>query len=89
MVSTTSVRKRFDLIVFEFGPKADPIRHYPHPHIRPEPCDPSVVHARNRHSHRPMEHTGQWKIVPIVRAGARDVFETVVRELPWLLVPIP
>ncbi|MES1178719.1 MAG: hypothetical protein ABUL62_30635 [Myxococcales bacterium] len=71
------VRKHGDLIVFESGPKADPVRH-----IRLRRA------TRQWYTLEIHTHTGQWQIVPSIRAGARDVFETVVRELPWVLVPI-
>ena len=71
------VRKHGDLIVFESGPKADPVRH-----IRLRRA------TRQWYTLEIASHTGQWQIVPIFRAGARDAFETVVREFPWVLLPI-
>ena len=71
------LRKHGDLIVFESGPKADPARHI---RLRRATSQWYTLEIAT--------HTGRWQTVPIIRAGARDVFETVVRELPWVLMPI-
>ena len=71
------VRKHGDLIVFESGPKADPVRH-----IRLRRA------TRQWYTLEIAARTGQWQIVPIIRAGAREVFETVLRKFPWVLMPI-
>lgn len=71
------VRKRGDLLTFESGPKEDPVRH-----IRLRRA------TQQWYTLEIATHTGRWQFVPTIRAGARDVFETVIRQFPWVLMPI-
>jgi len=71
------VRKRGDLLTFESGPKQDPVRH-----IRLRRATQQWYFLEIA------THDGQWQRVPTIRARASHVFETVIREFPWVLMPI-
>lgn len=70
------VRKRGDLLVVESGSKRDPVHH-----IRLRRA------TRQWYTLEIPTNTGQWQPVPI-RARSEQIFETVLREFPWVLVPV-
>lgn len=71
------VRKHGDLLILESGPKKDPVRHV---RLRRD--------TRQWYALEIATHTGRWEHVPMVRARAREVLETVIRQFPWVLTPI-
>jgi hypothetical protein len=70
------VRKHGDLLVIESGPKRDPI-----PHLRLRRV------SRQWYSPEVPDHRGHWQRLDM-RARAHVVFETVIHEFPWLLIPL-
>lgn len=71
------VRKHGDLLVIESGPKNDPVRHL---RLRRD--------TRQWYTLDIATHTGRWERVPMIRASAREVLETVIHQFPWVLTPI-
>jgi len=76
-LSHVRVRRHADLLVLESGPKSDPVRHL---RLRRD--------TRQWYTLDIATHTGRWQRVPIIRAPAKEVLETVIREFPWVLMPI-
>jgi hypothetical protein len=70
------VRKHGDLLVVESGSKSHPVHH-----IRLRRA------TRQWYTLEIATHTGQWRPVPI-RARSEQILETVLREFPWVLIPI-
>ena len=70
------VRKHGTLIILESGPEAHPVRH-----IRLRRA------TRQWYTLEIATHTGHWEPVPLVRAPAKEVLETVIHNFPWVLSP--
>jgi len=71
------VRKHGDLLVLESGPKKDPVRH-----LRLRRA------TRQWYTLEIASQTGDWELVFPLRAPAKVVLETVIRDFPWVLTPI-
>jgi hypothetical protein len=72
------VRRHGDLLILESGPKNRPMRHL---RLRRD--------TRQWYTLDIATHTGDWQRVPTIRGRAREVLETVIRQFPWVLMPLP
>jgi hypothetical protein len=70
------VRRHGDLLVVESGSTRDPVHHL---RLRRATRQWYTLEIAN--------HNGQWQPVPI-RARSEQIFETVLREFPWVLTPV-